>query len=543
MLKRPAILCASLLFAALFVFGLVRLFELRFDQGDIYPPYSTLRTDPLGASVLYESLERVPGVTTQRYFEETFKNDDGRAHALLILGTQPDSLKWLSRSEFNTLQRFVFNGGRVVIAYYPEVSEPWSVRNAHTNETDNAASDGKRVRHSLKKQDEDSDEKGGETNRPGTMNNPGGTNSVNSTNGFENSKSQSPRYRRRHQPSPDQPDPQDDDDSKSQRLKYADLSAEWGFDLRYENLGRSDEGRLEFPDARRAVPDPELPLLLPIHTSLCFTNLTNGWVTVYQRDENIPVVVERKFGAGSVVLVADSYPVSNEAMFKDRSAPLLAWLLDDGRDVLFDEAHLGILEKPGVATLMRRYRLHGLIVGLLVACWTLRLEKLFQPGSAAPGNVFRHRTGRGRPGFGVRFREPDPAGHCTGGDHQRLFRRVEKIRPAARGHFPGAAARCGTAHPAAGRAGAASAPARRKLPGHQPDLETEGINIYEPKPGTNQRSPGPGAAGNCQSNHRPGRSRGSRPHRHLHRPARAHRGRPGRGEDAARAHACPHARL
>ena len=48
MLKRPAILFASLLFVAVFVLGLVRLFELRLDRGDLYPPYSTLRTDPLG---------------------------------------------------------------------------------------------------------------------------------------------------------------------------------------------------------------------------------------------------------------------------------------------------------------------------------------------------------------------------------------------------------------------------------------------------------------------------------------------------------------
>ena len=108
-----------------------------------------------------------------------------------------------------------------------------------------------------------------------------------------------------------------------------------------------------------------MPAQLAIHTSLCFTNLTNGWTTIYQRDKKAPVVVERKFGAGTVVLVADSYPFSNEAMFKDRSAPLLAWLLGSGRDAIFDEAHLGIVEQPGMATLMRRYQLHGLIFSLL----------------------------------------------------------------------------------------------------------------------------------------------------------------------------------
>ena len=37
---------------AVFVFGLVRLFELRFEVGDVYPAYSSLRSDPLGAMAL-----------------------------------------------------------------------------------------------------------------------------------------------------------------------------------------------------------------------------------------------------------------------------------------------------------------------------------------------------------------------------------------------------------------------------------------------------------------------------------------------------------
>ena len=35
-------------------------------------------------------------------------------------------------------------------------------------------------------------------------------------------------------------------------------------------------------------------------------------------------------------------------------------------DIVFDEAHFGIVESPGVAGLMRKYRLHGLAAGLLL---------------------------------------------------------------------------------------------------------------------------------------------------------------------------------
>ena len=51
-----------LLLLALFVTGLYQLMALRFDSGDIYPPYSTLRSDPLGTKILYSTLNRDPRI-------------------------------------------------------------------------------------------------------------------------------------------------------------------------------------------------------------------------------------------------------------------------------------------------------------------------------------------------------------------------------------------------------------------------------------------------------------------------------------------------
>lgn len=372
MLKRPAILFAGLLFVAVFVLGLARLFELRLDRGDLYPPYSTLRTDPLGSSVLYESLDRVPGVSAQRYFEETFKSDEGRAHALFVLGARPDSPELLSRSEFDALQRFVYNGGRVVIAYHPVAGDPWSRNFQATNETDEVFPDGSGAHRHRRHVGEKPEAGGSETNRPSRPEHGTATNSISTTNVAAKAWRLSPRHARRDRNAPDgqdqqdQQDQQDENELKAGLLKYSDLSKAWGFQFRYHQLDTNEDGKLEFPNASRMAPLPVLPAQLAIHTSLCFTNLTNGWTTVYQRDQETPVVIERKLGAGSVVLVADAYPLSNEAMFKDRSAPLLAWLLGSGRAAIFDEAHLGIVERPGLATLMRRYQLHGLIFSLLL---------------------------------------------------------------------------------------------------------------------------------------------------------------------------------
>ena len=55
--------------AAAFAFGIFRLFEFRFEAGDVYPPYSSLRSDPLGAMALYESLEKIPGTDRAPRFQ------------------------------------------------------------------------------------------------------------------------------------------------------------------------------------------------------------------------------------------------------------------------------------------------------------------------------------------------------------------------------------------------------------------------------------------------------------------------------------------
>jgi hypothetical protein len=98
---------------------------------------------------------------------------------------------------------------------------------------------------------------------------------------------------------------------------------------------------------------------------MIFTNVNAAWRTIYSRGTN-PVVLERKFGVGSVVLMTDCYSLSNEAMVADRHPDLLAWLIGSADTIEFDEAHLGLTESPGVSSLMRRYRLHGLVAGLLL---------------------------------------------------------------------------------------------------------------------------------------------------------------------------------
>src|SRR5207302_10666788 len=87
-LMRKGRTCRLLLPAllALFGFGVVRLLQLRFETGDIYPPYSSLRVDPLGTRAFYESLETLRGVTVQRFIEQWTKLPEGRNTTLFVFG-------------------------------------------------------------------------------------------------------------------------------------------------------------------------------------------------------------------------------------------------------------------------------------------------------------------------------------------------------------------------------------------------------------------------------------------------------------------------
>src|SRR6185436_18671942 len=79
-----------------------------------------------------------------------------------------------------------------------------------------------------------------------------------------------------------------------------------------------------------------------------------------------PVVIERRLGPGHIVLCSDSYFASNEALRRERHPDLLAWVIGARGRVAFDETHLGVMERPGAATLAWKYRLHGLIAGILL---------------------------------------------------------------------------------------------------------------------------------------------------------------------------------
>lgn len=276
-----------------FGFGVLVLFQLRFNAGDIYPPYSSLRADPLGTRAFCESLQEIPGLNVRRFYQQSSKLGGGAQRVLLVFGLEPRALAEVPQNDFDAMQSFLFSGGRIVLSLLPV--------------------------------------DGGDLKLDSNTNNPW----VNTN------------------------------DNEEQPVKIVSLFDKDGFRVVVDKLfaPREDPSKTQLTASDAAT--ASLPPQMSWHSAGYFTNLDSHWRTIYERRGHVEIM-ERDFGPGSLVLAADSYLVSNEALRRERHPALLAWLLGGRREVLFDETHLGVQENPGVATLMRRYNLEAFVAGLLL---------------------------------------------------------------------------------------------------------------------------------------------------------------------------------
>jgi len=158
-----------------------------------------------------------------------------------------------------------------------------------------------------------------------------------------------------------------DSDKESEQPKNIDLGKLWGMKVAYAD---------KIP-AKATTDIPGLEPALVWHTVLYFDKLGPEWRVLYKAGGK-PVIVERVLGQGSIVLAADAYFSSNEALGNarlnrspgdpddDRATGLISTLVGNKRTVIFDETHLGVSENPGVSTLVRKYQLQNVVYALAV---------------------------------------------------------------------------------------------------------------------------------------------------------------------------------
>ncbi len=249
-----------------FVWGLEQVAVAPLQTGEVYPPYSSLRSDPVGAKALYESLAELPGLTVEHLYKPRATVHDAGA-TILVLGVDPVSWSTLKDKTLEEYERLVSGGGRLVIGFVP-VRVPFFI-----------------------------DEK-----RP--------------------------------------------------------VEARWNIRISFRKPNA--------PDDRSTA--------IPRHSALHIV-ADASWRRLSDQ------AVERTFGAGSIVLVADTYALSNEGLREARDAELVAQLVGPSRRVLFDENHFGVAETGSVTKLMRKYRLEGAvgILALVAGLFLWRSASSFLP--------------------------------------------------------------------------------------------------------------------------------------------------------------------
>jgi hypothetical protein len=257
----------AVLLAAAFLAGVLYLFHIEFAAGEVYPEYSSLRTDPRGSNLLYDALSRLPGVNVGRNYLPLDSTTVAGA-AILLLGIDP--LTFPKDSDLQVrAEKVASAGNRVVLAF-----------------------------ERLPK---------GKTPEPGSL------------------------YRN------------------------------WDVTLA---AGR----RLYFAVAK-------------------------NWRTLEQIGGN-SFAIERDFGKGSIVLIAESGDFANVSVAAADRLPTVTAALGGYSRIVFDEEHLGIAESGSVVGLARRFRLTGMAIGLALcaALFLWRSASGFPPAAERAADRLAGRT-------------------------------------------------------------------------------------------------------------------------------------------------------
>ena len=280
--------------------GLAWLIHLRFESGNAYALRSSLRSDPLGSKALHDAYAELSGLQVSRNFIPLVQLRALPTDAtLLLLNTGGRQLHQLA--DFASVPDFVENGGRLVIALNPE-----QVAYQHLEDD----------------REEDAREEDARTNKKDDA-----------ATGGESDPAAEKK------------------DTRFTRRSSEENESFWGgLALRHGAHAGGEASRAAA--AARPAPTPGRGggVLVEFDAEL--------WSPVYQIEDEV-VAAQRQLGAGRIVVLTDDYLFSNEALLKHRFTPLLTWVLGGRSQLIFEETHLGVAERAGVATLMRRYGLEG----------------------------------------------------------------------------------------------------------------------------------------------------------------------------------------
>ncbi len=286
---------AVAMFLAFAAAGLWLLF-VAFEIGDVYPPFSSHRSELDGTEVLYESLERFPELRVARHYGPAGNASVSSDTTIIVPGFSAFDWYFGDEDELRELLRLADRGARLIIALQPSAARLPLLQK------------GREQKGKERKEKADS---------------------------------------KRLQP-------------VGERLLRVGLKLE-ARPQPTKSQGRTVKQAFAVLE-EKAEP---LPGRLPWRGASYLEPRDPGWKTVYSWTGR-PALILLSREKGEIVLMADSFLLTNRAMWEARHSDFLSWLIGGRPRVLFYERHLGVTENPGIAWLLKRYHLDGLLAVLLL---------------------------------------------------------------------------------------------------------------------------------------------------------------------------------
>jgi len=287
----------------IFLAGIFHLFMLRFDRGDVWTAYSSLRSDPLGTRGFYESLKQMEGLSVTRSFKPLSKIRDGKDTTLFYAGVPVSESDGAPREFVEALEQIAFTGGRVVLTFLPVTSFPL-----------------------IKSDTPDEPEK-------------------------EENKGKAPEEKEKK-------------NTVMLQNESVSLRQHWGIWPDYDrNLKKGEQAQLLEQAEETMLPQNfSWHSLLWFHTDENWKPIyvRQGKTIIAERKFGAGSIV---IASDSFFLSNEALGNERHSKFP---AGLLVWLTGNSTTIIFDEFHLGIADQPGITGLVRKYRLHGFFWGLLV---------------------------------------------------------------------------------------------------------------------------------------------------------------------------------
>ncbi|MDO8544314.1 MAG: DUF4350 domain-containing protein [Opitutaceae bacterium] len=115
------------------------LLRLRVARGDVFPPYSTLRADPLGARAFHDALARLPQLHVERRLHPLARVEPMPPRTIVLAGIDRSHWARFTVAELNALESAVRAGSRLVLAMRGDILTAEERRMAREKTAEKAA--------------------------------------------------------------------------------------------------------------------------------------------------------------------------------------------------------------------------------------------------------------------------------------------------------------------------------------------------------------------------------------------------------------------